>query len=84
MPIDADRRPIVWAFSTSRLRHVFESVAPLLADVAEVRVFDQGFEDALQAVARARRGRRGRWTPSSLPARTARTCATTPTSPWSW
>jgi len=48
MAIDADRRPIVWAFSTSRLRHVFESVAPLLADVAEVRVFDKGFEDALQ------------------------------------
>jgi propionate catabolism operon transcriptional regulator len=48
MAIDADRRPIIWAFSTSRLRHVFESVAPLLADVAEVRVFDKGFEDALQ------------------------------------
>jgi propionate catabolism operon transcriptional regulator len=48
MAIDADRRPIVWAFSTSRLRHVFESVAPLLADLAEVRVFDKGFEDALQ------------------------------------
>ena len=44
----ADRRPIVWAFSTSRLRHVFESVAPLLADVAEVRVFDKGFEEALE------------------------------------
>jgi transcriptional regulator, propionate catabolism operon regulatory protein len=42
-----DRRPIVWAFSTSRLRHVFESVAPLLADVAEVRVFDKGYEEAL-------------------------------------
>jgi propionate catabolism operon transcriptional regulator len=44
----ADRRPIVWAFSTSRLRHVFESVAPLLADLAEVRVFDKGYEEALQ------------------------------------
>ncbi|WP_242335107.1 propionate catabolism operon regulatory protein PrpR [Anaeromyxobacter sp. SG66] len=48
MAADADRRPIVWAFSTSRLRHVFESVAPLLANVAEVRVFDKGFEEALQ------------------------------------
>jgi propionate catabolism operon transcriptional regulator len=40
-------RPVVWAFSTSRLRHVFESVAPLVADQAEVRVFDKGFEEAL-------------------------------------
>jgi len=43
-------RPVVWAFSTSRLRNVFESVAPLMADVAEVRVFDKGFEEALQTL----------------------------------
>jgi len=43
-----DRQPIIWAFSTSRLRHVFESVAPLLADVADVRVFDKGYEEALK------------------------------------
>ncbi|HZZ84066.1 MAG TPA: propionate catabolism operon regulatory protein PrpR [Anaeromyxobacteraceae bacterium] len=43
-----DRRPIVWAFSTSRLRQVFESVAPAYADKAEVRVFDTGFEEALR------------------------------------
>jgi len=43
-----DPRPVVWAFSTSRLRHVFESVAPLLADLAEVRVFDKGYEEALK------------------------------------
>ncbi len=48
MPLLADRVPIVWAFSTSRLRHVWESVAPLLADVAQVRVFDKGFEEALR------------------------------------
>ena len=41
-------RPVIWAFSTSRLRHVFTSIAPFLADVADVRVFDQGFEDALR------------------------------------
>jgi propionate catabolism operon transcriptional regulator len=46
--VSIDRRPIVWAFSTSRLRRVFESVAPLLADVAEVRVFDKGYEEALE------------------------------------
>ena len=41
-------RPVVWAFSTSRLRKVFESVAPLMAEVAEVRVFDKGHEEALR------------------------------------
>jgi propionate catabolism operon transcriptional regulator len=48
------RRPVIWAFSTSRLRAGFESVAPLLAEVAEVHVFDQGFEEALETL-RARR-----------------------------
>ncbi len=42
--------PLVLAFSTSRLRRVFESVAPLVARTAEVRVFDKGFEEALQVV----------------------------------
>ncbi len=50
MPVAADRRPIVWAFSTSRLRRVFESVAPLLASTADVRVFDKGYEEALDTV----------------------------------
>ncbi len=43
-------RPVVLAFSTSRLRRVFESIAPLMSDVAEVRVFDRGFEEALETV----------------------------------
>jgi propionate catabolism operon transcriptional regulator len=45
-----DTRPLVLAFSTSRLRHVLESTAPLLGDVADVRVFDRGFEEALDVV----------------------------------
>ncbi len=45
---DSTLRPVVWAFSTSRLRHVFTSMAPLLAEVADVRVFDRGFEEALR------------------------------------
>ncbi len=49
-------RPVVWAFSTSRLRRVFESVAPTLAHLAEVRVFDKGFEDALETVRTLRAG----------------------------
>jgi propionate catabolism operon transcriptional regulator len=48
-----DRKPIVWAFSRSRLRQVFESVAPLHADRATVRVFPASFEEAL-AMARER------------------------------
>src|SRR5512137_1192844 len=48
------RRPVIWAFSTSRLRAGFESVAPLLAEQAEVHVFDGGFEEALTTL-RARR-----------------------------
>jgi propionate catabolism operon transcriptional regulator len=43
-------RPLILAFSTSRLRKVFESIAPLMSDVAEVRVFDKGFEEALETV----------------------------------
>jgi len=50
----AAHRPVIWAFSTSRLRAGFESVAPLLAEQAEVHVFDGGFEEAL-ATLRARR-----------------------------
>ena len=55
MPDAPASRPVICAFSTSRLRHVFESVAPLLADFAEVRVFDKGFEEALQTVRDLRR-----------------------------
>jgi transcriptional regulator, propionate catabolism operon regulatory protein len=43
------RKPTIWAFSVSRLKHVFESVAPLYADTADIRVFDKAFEDAVQA-----------------------------------
>jgi propionate catabolism operon transcriptional regulator len=46
----AASRPLILAFSTSRLRRVFESIAPLMSDVAEVRVFDRGFEEALETV----------------------------------
>ncbi len=48
MPFRSDRKPIIWAFSASRLRKVLETAAPLYADRAEVRVFDRSFEDALE------------------------------------
>src|SRR5574341_1058095 len=44
----AERKPVLWAFSVSRLRAIFESVAPRYAEVAEIHVFDKGFEDAVQ------------------------------------
>ncbi len=50
----SERRPVIWAFSTSRLRSAFESVAPIMAEEAEVHVFDGGFEEAL-ATLRTRR-----------------------------
>ena len=50
MAIDPASRPSIWAFSTSRLLHVFEAVAPTLADEFEVRVFEGGFEGALATV----------------------------------
>ena len=45
-----ERKPIIWAFSVSRLRQVVESAASRFAGSAEVRVFDRSFEDALQVV----------------------------------
>jgi len=48
MPQLPEGKPVIWAFSSSRLRQVLESAAPLYADRAEVRVFDRSFEDALE------------------------------------
>ncbi len=45
----ADRRPIIWAFSLTRLRELLESVIPQYEAAAEIRVFHKGFEDALDA-----------------------------------
>ncbi|HSM92972.1 MAG TPA: propionate catabolism operon regulatory protein PrpR [Anaeromyxobacteraceae bacterium] len=54
-----DRKPVVWAFSKSRLRQVFEAVAPLHADRAVVRVFPASYEEALTACRElARQGER--------------------------
>jgi propionate catabolism operon transcriptional regulator len=47
MPFRSDSKPVIWAFSASRLRKVVESAAPVFAERAEVRVFDRSFEDAL-------------------------------------
>jgi propionate catabolism operon transcriptional regulator len=43
-----DRKPIVWAFSLSRLNGLLESVVPEFSAVAEIRVFHKGFDDAVE------------------------------------
>jgi propionate catabolism operon transcriptional regulator len=48
LPFRSDEKPVIWAFSSSRLRQVLESAAPIYADRAEVRVFDLSFEGALE------------------------------------
>ena len=48
VPLRSEEKPVIWAFSSSRLREVLESAAPVYADRAEVRVFERSFEDALQ------------------------------------
>ncbi len=50
MPFRSERKPVIWAFSVSRLRQVVESAAPQFAGRAEVRVFDRSFEGALETV----------------------------------
>ncbi len=42
------RKPILWAFSLSRLDDLLESVIPQYAALAEIRVFHKGFEEALE------------------------------------
>jgi propionate catabolism operon transcriptional regulator len=41
------RKPVLWAFSLSRLDALLESVIPHYAAVADIRVFNKGFQDAL-------------------------------------
>jgi propionate catabolism operon transcriptional regulator len=49
MPRRADRKPIIWAFSLSKLNELLESVIPQYQAAAEIRVFHLGFDDALEA-----------------------------------
>ena len=43
------RKPIIWAFSLSRLDRLLENVVPEYASSAEIRVFHLGFDAALDA-----------------------------------
>jgi propionate catabolism operon transcriptional regulator len=46
----SEPKPIIWAFSSSRLREIVESAAPVYAERAQVRVFDRSFEGALETM----------------------------------
>ncbi|HET7754362.1 MAG TPA: propionate catabolism operon regulatory protein PrpR [Anaeromyxobacteraceae bacterium] len=46
-PRAADRKPIIWAFSLSKLNGLLESVIPDYRADADVRVFHLGFDEAL-------------------------------------
>ena len=50
-----DRKPIVWAFSLSRLNGLLESVVPEYSAAAEIRIFDKGFEAAVEMAREAMR-----------------------------
>ncbi len=52
----SDRKPILWAFSFSRLDELLETVIPQYDGVAEIRVFHKGFEDALETARELMRG----------------------------
>jgi propionate catabolism operon transcriptional regulator len=49
------RKPIVWAFSLSKLNALLESVVPHYDAIAEIRVFRQGLEEALETIRRLTR-----------------------------
>jgi propionate catabolism operon transcriptional regulator len=50
-----DRKPIVWAFSLSRLNGLLAQVIPEFAAAAEIRIFHQGFEAAVEMATDAMR-----------------------------
>jgi propionate catabolism operon transcriptional regulator len=52
----AHRKPILWAFSLSKLSTLLESVAPQYDAVAEIRVFRKGFDEALETIRALTRG----------------------------
>ncbi|WP_242392510.1 propionate catabolism operon regulatory protein PrpR [Anaeromyxobacter oryzisoli] len=43
-----DRKPILWAFTLSRLTDLLERVVPSYAGRADIRVFHKAFDDALE------------------------------------
>ncbi|MBI5067832.1 MAG: propionate catabolism operon regulatory protein PrpR [Deltaproteobacteria bacterium] len=48
--VASTRKPAIWAFSLSRLNELLASVVPQYAAVADIQVFHQGFDDALDTI----------------------------------
>ena len=51
-----NRKPILWAFSLSKLSSLLESVIPQYDAEAEIRVFRKGFDEALETIRALTRG----------------------------
>ncbi|MCP4409525.1 MAG: propionate catabolism operon regulatory protein PrpR [Gammaproteobacteria bacterium] len=46
----ADRKPIIWAVSVSRLQLLFHKIIPSYSSDADIQVIDKGFDEALDIV----------------------------------
>ncbi|HRP96132.1 MAG TPA: propionate catabolism operon regulatory protein PrpR [Rhodocyclaceae bacterium] len=47
---EADRKPIIWAVSISRLKQMFRAIIPAYAATADIQLIERGFDDAVQAI----------------------------------
>ena len=48
--MERDRKPIIWAVSVSKLKKLFEDIAPSYAARADIHVVEKGFEQAVAAI----------------------------------
>lgn len=45
---EADRKPVIWAVSISRLKQLFQAIIPTYTPVAKIQLIELGFDDAVQ------------------------------------
>ncbi|MCK0507535.1 propionate catabolism operon regulatory protein PrpR [Aromatoleum anaerobium] len=45
---EADRKPVIWAVSISRLKQLFHAIIPTYAPVANIQLIERGFDEAVQ------------------------------------
>lgn len=48
MSREADRKPVIWAVSISRLKQLFRAIIPTYAPVANIQLIERGFDEAVQ------------------------------------
>ena len=54
---DANRRPVIWTVSVTRLARLFREVSPEFDERAQTEAINLGFEDALEEIRRRLRTR---------------------------